>query len=295
MRHCAVLVIGLALAFWGQACGDEINHARAYATDNYGAVPPHTVDNWGPLAATASAADIAPDLTRGREATASSGLVYDPVVAGDLLSLGAWTRVFTQSKNNLEKSNATAYWYDTLSVQPRGGNPAPQQVLLEFELGGSSTVANTMSGESLAKVVVNGDAGASVKLVGNDPASNPILGGSWSSTDYTLTTNPGDSSLTMAFRGTLSRLVDVSAGPAAVEVQLQSQSWIYLLSDAYKEAVNDFAHTLTLKRVLNPDGTPPQTWDWQFQSGMVPEPSTWANLAALALLGLLGYRWKRKC
>jgi len=292
MRHVrcyAPVALALVLSCSGIVRGEVVNHARAWATDNYGTSPPHTVDVSGALEASASANDTAGDLSRGRQASAAARLVPDPSVKGNVLELGAATKVFSQVPYNSETAGAKAYWYDTLTVTPHPGQQQPTQVMLTLELEGSMKVLNAMYGGSLARVFFNNDVGATVQLAGTNPASNPVFTGSWKSQEYTLVSNPQDPSLSMTFRGTLERMVDVSSGPATVDIRLESESSCYILSSVYKEANSLFGDTLTIKKITNPDGSWPTTWDYKFDSGMVPEPATFVQLAGLALLGLVGY------
>ena len=292
MRRLIVLVAGIALLLGAQARADVINHARAWASDNYGATPPNTIDNWGELAASAAVDTHAPDYTRGRQAASFAHLDYDSQVDGELLQLGATSRVFTSTAVMQEKATARAYWYDTLRVYPEPGYAAPTQVLVTMELTGSMKVDNTVNGLGTGKVVFNGDAGATVKLSGTNPATNPIFTGSWLTQEYTLTS--GTNILTMDFTGTLVRTVNLVDGAASLSIMLESESSILQINNNYKEVGSDFGDTLTIKMINDADGNWPKQWTYKFDSGMVPEPATCVQLAGLALLGLIGYGWKRR-
>jgi len=299
MRRLTALVVGITLLVGVQVRAEPVNHARAWASDNYATTPPNTVDNWAPLDASALVSNTAGNpLQKSRQAASRSRLVYDDQVEGDVLRLGAKTLAYSSINFGLEKATARAYWYDTLTVTPHTGMPQPSQILLTFELTGSMKVQNTATGLATANVVVNGDAGASVKLLGYNPSSNPLLTGSWATTNYVLTPDAGTSSLSMTdFIGTLTRLVDVSTGSAAISVMLESESSVprdFNWNGNAQEVSSNFADTLTITKITNPDGSWPVTWDYKFDSNMVPEPSTFVHLAGLALLGLVGYRWKRR-
>lgn len=292
MKRLIVLVAGIALLLGAQVRADVINHARAWASDNFGPNPPNTVDNWGELDASATVDSTAPDLTRARQAASFAHLDYDSQVEGDLLQLGARSRVFTNTAVMQEKATARAYWYDTLRVEPKPGYTAPTQVLVTMELTGSMMVDNTVNGLATGKVVFNGDAGATLKLSGYNPLTNPVFTGSWLTQDYTLVS--GTNTLSMEFTGTLSRTVNLVDGVASLSIMLESESSILQINNNYKEVGSDFGDTLTIKMINDADGNWPKQWTYKFDSGMVPEPAACVQLAGLALLGLFGYGWKRR-
>jgi hypothetical protein len=290
MKRLIVLVSGITLLLGAQAQADVINHARAWASDNFGANPPYTIDNWGELEASAAVDNTAPDLTRSRQASSSAHL--EEHAGRLLLQLGATSRVFSSVAVMQEKATARGYWYDTLRVEPKPGYPMPTQVLVTMELTGSMKVDNTINGLATGKVVFNGDAGATVKLSGYNPLTNPIFTGSWLTQDYSLVS--GTTNLSMDFTGTLVRTVDLVDGVASLSIMLESESSILQINNNPKEVGSDFGETLTITMINDADGNWPEQWTYRTDSGMVPEPATCVQLAGLALLGLIGYGWNRR-